>query len=184
MSLYATALIHDTQQPAWGRSREFEITTRSSGRMGLTTSTTGDLDDDEEEEEEEDTLVHGRRKRKVAFMPSVDTNFCSCATDERLAPAMRLCDAGFRALQSLFPPSYHFPPRLLGFAGLMTLLDDKLISRFGVKVSVLALPRTRKPSHLRPLCRILWTTTTLVSHGKWLIWTTSVVATRCISPHP
>ncbi|KAF9004477.1 P-loop containing nucleoside triphosphate hydrolase protein [Hymenopellis radicata] len=60
-----------SKQPAWGRSREFEITTRSSGRMGLTTSTTGDLDDDEEEEE--DTLVHGRRKRKVAFMPSVDT---------------------------------------------------------------------------------------------------------------
>ncbi len=61
--------MHDIQQPAWGRSREFEITTRSSGRMGLTTSTTGDLEDDEEEEE--DTLVHGRRKRKVAFMPSV-----------------------------------------------------------------------------------------------------------------
>ncbi|KAK0466705.1 P-loop containing nucleoside triphosphate hydrolase protein [Desarmillaria tabescens] len=60
-----------SKQPAWGRSREFEITTRSSGRNGLTQSTTGDLD--EEDEEEDDALVHGRRKRKVAFMPSIDT---------------------------------------------------------------------------------------------------------------
>lgn len=37
-------------------------------RNGITQSTTGDL---EEEEEEDDTLVHGRRKRKVAFMPSL-----------------------------------------------------------------------------------------------------------------
>ncbi|KAJ7281991.1 hypothetical protein C8J57DRAFT_1448584 [Mycena rebaudengoi] len=57
-----------SKQPAWGRSREFEITTRSAGRNGLTQTTSGDL---EEEEEEEDTLVHGRRKRKVAFMPSM-----------------------------------------------------------------------------------------------------------------
>ncbi|KAG6917097.1 hypothetical protein DXG01_003917 [Tephrocybe rancida] len=56
------------KQPAWGRSREFEITTRSAGRNGLTESTTGDL---EEEEEEGEGLVHGRRKRKVAFMPSL-----------------------------------------------------------------------------------------------------------------
>jgi hypothetical protein len=33
-------------------------------------STTGDVEDDEEEDEDE-TLVHGRRKRKVAFMPSL-----------------------------------------------------------------------------------------------------------------
>lgn len=59
------------KQPAWGRSREFEITTRSVGRNGLTQTTTGDLE--EEEEEEEEGLVHGRRKRKVAFMPSLDT---------------------------------------------------------------------------------------------------------------
>ncbi|KAG6865648.1 hypothetical protein C0991_000567 [Blastosporella zonata] len=57
------------KQPAWGRSREFEITTRSAGRTGLTESTTGDLEDDEED----DGLVHGRRKRTVAFMPSLDT---------------------------------------------------------------------------------------------------------------
>ncbi|KJA22832.1 hypothetical protein HYPSUDRAFT_87183 [Hypholoma sublateritium FD-334 SS-4] len=58
------------KQPSWGRSREFEITTRSANRNGMTQTTTGDLD---EEEEEDDTLVHGRRKRKVAFMPSLDT---------------------------------------------------------------------------------------------------------------
>ncbi|KAG6816532.1 hypothetical protein H0H87_005394 [Tephrocybe sp. NHM501043] len=50
------------KQPAWGRSREFEITTRSAGRNGLTQSTTGDL---EEDEDEDDGLVHGRRKRKI-----------------------------------------------------------------------------------------------------------------------
>jgi chaperone BCS1 len=56
------------KQPSWGRSREFEITTRSVNRSGLTT---GDID--EEEDDDEDCLIHGRRKRKVAFMPSVDT---------------------------------------------------------------------------------------------------------------
>ncbi|KAF9233857.1 P-loop containing nucleoside triphosphate hydrolase protein [Melanogaster broomeanus] len=61
------------QQPAWGRSREFEITTRTVGRNGLTQSTTGDLEDEEDDVEDEDALVHGRRKRKVAFMPSLDT---------------------------------------------------------------------------------------------------------------
>ncbi|KAF8159270.1 P-loop containing nucleoside triphosphate hydrolase protein [Crassisporium funariophilum] len=60
------------KQPSWGRSREFEITTRSVNRNGITQSTTGDLDD-EQEEDEDNTLVHGRRKRKVAFMPSLDT---------------------------------------------------------------------------------------------------------------
>lgn len=55
-----------SQQPAWGQSREFEITTRSVGRVGLTESTTGDLEDEDDEE----CLIHGRKKRKVAFMPS------------------------------------------------------------------------------------------------------------------
>ncbi|KAL0954067.1 hypothetical protein HGRIS_005218 [Hohenbuehelia grisea] len=59
-----------SKQPAWGRSREFEITTRSVGRGGMSQSTSGELDDDQEDE---DALVHGRKKRKVAFMPSVDT---------------------------------------------------------------------------------------------------------------
>jgi len=36
----------------------------------LNQSTTGDLDEEEMEEENEDELEHGRRKRKVTFMPS------------------------------------------------------------------------------------------------------------------
>lgn len=35
----------------------------------------GDVEEDEEEDEE-DQLVHGRRKRKVAFMPSVGASSC------------------------------------------------------------------------------------------------------------
>lgn len=62
------------KQPAWGRSREFEITTRSVGRNGMNFSTTGDLEE-EDEEEAEDGLVHGRRKRKVAFLPSLGKHF-------------------------------------------------------------------------------------------------------------
>ncbi|KAJ7027914.1 hypothetical protein C8F04DRAFT_1121106 [Mycena alexandri] len=69
---YASTLLSmdrlELSQPAWGRSREFEITTRSAGRNGMNQSTTGDL-----EEEEASTLVHGRRKRLVAFQPSIDT---------------------------------------------------------------------------------------------------------------
>ncbi|KAG5641961.1 hypothetical protein DXG03_003853 [Asterophora parasitica] len=61
------------KQPAWGRSREFEITTRSVGRNGLTQTTTGDLEEEDDDEEVDGGLVHGRRKRKVAFMPSLDT---------------------------------------------------------------------------------------------------------------
>ena len=57
------------QQPAWGRSREFEITTRSVGRNQLNQSMTGDLDE-EMDEENEDELEHSRRKRKVTFVPS------------------------------------------------------------------------------------------------------------------
>jgi chaperone BCS1 len=39
----------------------------------MTESTTGDLEDEEavEEESNGDVLVHGRKKRKVAFMPSL-----------------------------------------------------------------------------------------------------------------
>ncbi|KAJ7230524.1 P-loop containing nucleoside triphosphate hydrolase protein [Mycena pura] len=58
-----------SKQPAWGRSREFEITTRSANR-GMTQAT-GELE--EEEEDDDEMLVHGRRRRTVAFMPSVDT---------------------------------------------------------------------------------------------------------------
>lgn len=56
------------QQPAWGRSREFDITTRSVNRNSVTKSTTGDLEVDEEDD---DGLVHGRQKRLIQFMPSL-----------------------------------------------------------------------------------------------------------------
>lgn len=56
------------QQPAWGRSREFDITTRSVSRHGIAQSTSGDLEDSEEEDNA--ALVHGRKKRKVSFLPS------------------------------------------------------------------------------------------------------------------
>ncbi|KAH8806670.1 P-loop containing nucleoside triphosphate hydrolase protein [Flagelloscypha sp. PMI_526] len=58
-----------SKQPAWGRSREFDITTRSSNRHGMAMNTAGDLEEDDEGE----GLVHGRRKRRVSFMPSIDT---------------------------------------------------------------------------------------------------------------
>ncbi|KIK14777.1 hypothetical protein PISMIDRAFT_344432 [Pisolithus microcarpus 441] len=61
-----------SKQPAWGRSREFEITTRTVSRSGITQSTTGDLDE-EDVDDDEDALLHGRKKRKVAFIPSLDT---------------------------------------------------------------------------------------------------------------
>ena len=54
------------QQPAWARSREFEITTRSIGRGN--SKTAGDLEDEEEEEE---VVVNGKKKRRVSFMPSI-----------------------------------------------------------------------------------------------------------------
>ncbi|KAG8844701.1 hypothetical protein FRB91_002383, partial [Serendipita sp. 411] len=58
-----------SKQPAFGKSREFEITTRSVGKNSLDT-TTGDLD---EEEEDSEQFSHGRRKKKVVFMPCHDT---------------------------------------------------------------------------------------------------------------
>jgi chaperone BCS1 len=54
------------QQPAWGRSREFDITTRATGRH--TTTSVGDLDD---EDEEDSGMEHGKKKKKVAFTPSI-----------------------------------------------------------------------------------------------------------------
>ncbi|THV03121.1 P-loop containing nucleoside triphosphate hydrolase protein [Dendrothele bispora CBS 962.96] len=50
-----------SKQPTWGRSREFEVTTRDISRHNLTTS--GDLGD---EEDEDGQLV-------AAFMPSIDS---------------------------------------------------------------------------------------------------------------
>ncbi|KAI0676152.1 P-loop containing nucleoside triphosphate hydrolase protein [Trametes maxima] len=63
-----------SKQPAWGRSREFDITTRSVSRHGLTQKTTGDLEDENEDEEESGEFSQGGgRKRKVAIVPSMDT---------------------------------------------------------------------------------------------------------------
>jgi chaperone BCS1 len=59
------------QQPAWGRSREFDITTRSLTRAGIIQNTAGDL----EEGDEDETLVHGKKKRKVTFIPSIGKLF-------------------------------------------------------------------------------------------------------------
>ncbi|KAI0730442.1 P-loop containing nucleoside triphosphate hydrolase protein [Earliella scabrosa] len=66
---------YDWYQPAWGRSREFDITTRSVSRHGLTQKTTGDLEDEENEDEENagEFSQGGGRKRKVAIVPSMDT---------------------------------------------------------------------------------------------------------------
>ncbi|KAH9913084.1 uncharacterized protein BXZ73DRAFT_107061 [Epithele typhae] len=59
-----------SKQPAWGRSREFDITTRSVSRHGLSQKTTGDLEEDEEDGE----FQQGNgRKRRVAIVPSMDT---------------------------------------------------------------------------------------------------------------
>jgi chaperone BCS1 len=57
-----------SQQPAWGRSREFDITTRALTRNSIVQNTAGDLEDGEEEDE---PLVHGKKKRKVSFIPSL-----------------------------------------------------------------------------------------------------------------
>ncbi|KAG6879051.1 hypothetical protein C0992_005540 [Termitomyces sp. T32_za158] len=100
-----------SKQPAWGRSREFEITTRSVGRSGMTQSTTGDLED----EDEDDGLVHGRRRRKVAFIPSVDTMHtiyyrghwlrvrCSLIQWLRLLIEIRMADHSHQTLPRLWP---------------------------------------------------------------------------------
>lgn len=58
-----------SQQPAWGRSREFDITTRTLTRNSIVQTTAGDLDDGDEDE----PLVHGKKKRKVSFIPSLGT---------------------------------------------------------------------------------------------------------------
>ena len=50
-------------------------------------STTGDLEDDEEEDEG-DGLVHGRRKRKVAFLPSLGKYFDIFRTVENNAKCL------------------------------------------------------------------------------------------------
>lgn len=56
------------QQPAWAKSREFEITTRSLTRGGVTSRTAGDIED---EDEDEDLVGNSKKKRRVSFMPSL-----------------------------------------------------------------------------------------------------------------
>jgi hypothetical protein len=52
-----------TQQPSWGRCRDFEIASLSVVGRGITAVTMEDMDDDK-------PLFHGRPMPKVAFMPS------------------------------------------------------------------------------------------------------------------
>lgn len=58
-----------SQQPAWGRSREFDITTRSVKKGS---ANAGDFGDDDEDQDEV-ALTHGRKKNMIAFMPAQDT---------------------------------------------------------------------------------------------------------------
>lgn len=76
------------KQPAFGKSREFEITTRSIGRNAIE-STAGDLEEEDDECEQFthgwyrsglfasfvdfDSDAAGRRKKKVVFMPCLGT---------------------------------------------------------------------------------------------------------------
>ncbi|CCA75749.1 related to BCS1 protein precursor [Serendipita indica DSM 11827] len=55
-----------SKQPAWGRSREFDITTRTV-RKGA--GSAGDFED----EDEEATIVKGNTRSMIAFMPAQDT---------------------------------------------------------------------------------------------------------------
>jgi chaperone BCS1 len=59
-----------SKQPAWGRSREFETTTRTTtaGR-----SKTAEVYDEDDNEDEDDELAPGKQKLKVVFRPTFDT---------------------------------------------------------------------------------------------------------------
>ncbi|EJU03604.1 P-loop containing nucleoside triphosphate hydrolase protein [Dacryopinax primogenitus] len=61
-----------SKQPAWGRSREFEITTRTGLRLGVVNNNKSEVDD-EDDDEEDKALISGGRAKKVSFMPSHDT---------------------------------------------------------------------------------------------------------------
>lgn len=56
-----------SKQPAWGRSREFETTTRTTtaGR-----GSTADVYDEEDGDDEDDELAPGKQKMKVVFRPT------------------------------------------------------------------------------------------------------------------
>ncbi|KAH7339784.1 P-loop containing nucleoside triphosphate hydrolase protein, partial [Rhizoctonia solani] len=57
------------KQPAWGRSREFETTTRSNVPGAMTSS----FGDEFEDLEAEDDDAPGKQKMRVVFMPTLDT---------------------------------------------------------------------------------------------------------------
>jgi len=57
------------KQPAWGRSREFETTTRSNVPGAMSTS----FGDEFEDLEAEDDDAPGKQKMRVVFMPTLDT---------------------------------------------------------------------------------------------------------------
>ncbi|KDQ19609.1 hypothetical protein BOTBODRAFT_444023 [Botryobasidium botryosum FD-172 SS1] len=62
------------KQPSWSQSREFEITTRdSTGRGGVNALCEEEEEVDVDLLDDDDQLVHGKRKRQVAFMPSLNT---------------------------------------------------------------------------------------------------------------
>ncbi|KZT53402.1 P-loop containing nucleoside triphosphate hydrolase protein [Calocera cornea HHB12733] len=61
-----------SKQPAWSRSREFEITTRSGLRLGVMNTNKSEVEDDEDDDDDKAVLSGGRAK-KVAFLPSHNT---------------------------------------------------------------------------------------------------------------
>ncbi|CAE6424673.1 unnamed protein product [Rhizoctonia solani] len=63
-------LMHWQVQPAWGRSREFETTTRTNV-PGALNSSFGDEFEDLEAADEDD--APGKQKMRVVFMPTLDT---------------------------------------------------------------------------------------------------------------
>jgi len=58
-----------SKQTAWSRSREFDITTLQMTRGNMSDTTAGDLDDQDEDGE----LSHGKKQKKVTFLPTYDT---------------------------------------------------------------------------------------------------------------
>ena len=64
-----TSTLFEKQQPAWDRSRDFEVTTRLDGRNQLCQRATGDLDEEEMAGGEYE-VGHHIRHRKVTLMAS------------------------------------------------------------------------------------------------------------------
>jgi chaperone BCS1 len=63
------------KQPAWGRSREFETTTRTVSSTGAGSGKPNAVGGDEfqdfqDEDDQEDELTPGKQRMKVVFMPT------------------------------------------------------------------------------------------------------------------